>query len=305
MSTKSPKNVAASVRQRLLNRIRQSGQDANLIWSRYATERLLYRLSVSEYSQDFVLKGAVLFMVWLGDLHRPTMDVDLLGRGEDSGARMEDVFRRVCDVGVPADGLRFDPRSVKSIPIRRDQQYHGQRVTLTAYLGKARIPLQVDVGFGDAVVPKARTVVYPTLLDLPPPRLRAYRRETVVAEKLHAMVSLGMLNSRMKDFYDLYFLARQFAFEGATVGSAIRAAFERRRTAMLTARPLALTAAFGQDASKQTQWRAFLRRSAITDAPAAFADVVAAVADFLGPVLTALAREESFHHHWAPGGPWR
>jgi len=252
MSGKSPKNVAASVRQRLLNRIRQSGQDANLIWSRYATERLLYRLSVSEYSQDFVLKGAVLFMVWLGDLHRPTMDVDLLGRGEDSGARMEDVFRRVCDVGVPADGLRFDPRSVKSIPIRRDQQYHGQRVTLTAYLGKARIPLQVDVGFGDAVVPKARTVVYPTLLDLPPPRLRAYRRETVVAEKLHAMVSLGMLNSRMKDFYDLYFLARQFAFEGATVGSAIRAAFERRRTAMLTARPLALTAAFGQDASKQT-----------------------------------------------------
>jgi len=184
VSKDRPSNVAASVRQRLLNIIRETGDDANLIWTRYATERLLYRLSVSEYAGDFVLKGAMLFMAWTGQSHRPTVDMDLLGHGEDSSERLAAVFRGVCGVEVEPDGLVFDAGSIRAAPIREEQAYQGQRVTLTAFLGKARIPIQVDVGFGDVVTPKARKISYPTLLDFPAPSIRACPRETVVATSM-------------------------------------------------------------------------------------------------------------------------
>ncbi len=297
-------DIAASVRQRLLETIRRTGEDASFVWSRYAVERLLYRLSVSEHSRDFVLKGAALFVVWTGQPHRPTLDLDLLGRGEDSSGRMVDVFRTVCRAEVVPDGLRFDADSVSAAPIRGGQEYGGQRVALTAFLGKARIPVRVDVGFGDAVTPRPRTVTYPTLLDFPAPRLGACPRETVVAEKLHAMVVLGIANSRMKDFYDLHVLASAFSFDGATLARAVQATFERRRTALPGEMPLALTAQFGHDATKQTQWRAFLRRSALDDVPEDLASVVAALAAFTGPVLTSLAQGNRFEMAWPPGGPW-
>jgi len=210
MTKDKPSNISASVRQRLLNLIRESGDDPNLVWTRYATERLLYRLSVSEHAGDFILKGAMLFMVWTGQSYRPTLDMYFLGRGEDTSERLREVFRRVCGVDVEPDGLVFDVDSVAVVPIREEQRYQGQRITLTARLGKARIPVQVDVGFGDVVTPRAKKVSYPTLLDFPAPSIRAYPRETVVAEKFEAMVMLGIANSRMKDFYDLYVLARDF-----------------------------------------------------------------------------------------------
>jgi len=305
VSKQGPSNVAASVRQRLLNRIRETGEDANLVWSRYAIERLLYRLSVSDFGRDFVLKGAALFTVWTGQPHRPTLDVDLLGHGEDSRERLEAVFRTVCHVAVEPDGLRFDPDSVTAEPIRETQEYGGQRVTLTAYLGKARIPLQVDVAFGDVVTPPAEEITYPTLLDFPAPRLRACPRETVVAEKLHAMVVLGIANSRMRDFYDVYVLAHTFPFDGMTLGRAVTATFERRATSLPAELPLALTEEFSWDATKQTQWRAFLRRSGVGDAQEDFAGVVGELAAFLGPVLTALSEGREFGKVWTPPGPWR
>jgi len=305
VSKETPSSIAASVRQRLLNRIRQTGEDANLVWSRYAVERLLYRLSVSDYAQDFVLKGAALFTVWTGQPHRPTLDVDLLGHGEGSRGRLEAVLRNVCQVAVEPDGLRFDPDSVAAEPIRNKQQYGGHRVTMTAFLGKARIPVKVDVAFGDVVTPRAQEITYPTLLDLPAPRLRACPRETVVAEKLHAMVVLGIANSRMKDFYDVCVLAQSFAYGGATLGRAIRATFERRATSLPAQPPLALTEEFGRDATKQTQWRGFLRRSGAGGAPEDFGDVVAALAAFLCPVLTGLSRAKAFEATWTPPGPWR
>ena len=166
MTRGKPLNVAASVRQRLLNIIRDTGDDPNLVWTRYATERLLYRLSVSEYAGDFILKGAMLFTVWTGETYRPTVDMDFLGHGDDSSERLAEVFRKVCGVNVEPDGLVFDADTVAAGPIREEQGYQGQRVTLTAFLGKARIPVQVDVGFGDVVTPKARKISYPTLLDL-------------------------------------------------------------------------------------------------------------------------------------------
>jgi hypothetical protein len=305
MSKKSMPNIAASVRRRLLDRIRKTGEEASFVWSRYAVERLLYRLSVSEHSREFVLKGAALFMVWTGRPHRPTLDLDLLGHGEDSSERMREVFRSICQVEVVPDGLRFAPDSVAAAPIRDGQEYGGQRVTLVAFLGKARIPVRVDIGFGDVVTPRPQEIVYPTLLDFPAPRVRACPRETVVAEKVHAIMVLGIANSRMKDFYDLHFLASAFAYDGESLAHAIAATFRRRNTALPAEMPLALTMEFGQDATKQTQWRAFLRRSGIGDAPEDFAEVVASATAFLGPVLTAVGEGKSFSEYWTPSGPWR
>jgi predicted nucleotidyltransferase component of viral defense system len=253
MSQDKPSNIVASVRQRLLSVMRETGDDANLLWRHYATERLLYRLSVSEYAGDFILKGAMLFMAWTGQSYRPTVDMDLLSHGEASSERLVGVFRDVCVLEVDPDGLEFNAKSVKAAAIREEQEYQGQRVTLTASLGKSRIYVQVDVGFGDVVTPRARLIRFPTLLDFPAPRIRAYPRETVVAEKLQAIVVLGIANSRMKDFYDLYVLARDFAFDGATLTAAIKATFKRRKTEIPHETPLALTEEFGRDDLKSVQ----------------------------------------------------
>jgi predicted nucleotidyltransferase component of viral defense system len=305
MSKEKPSNVAASVRQRLLNIIRETGDDANLIWSRYATERLLYRLSVSEYAGDFVLKGALLFMVWTGQPYRPTVDLDLLGHGEDSSERVEEVFRNVCRVDAEPDGLLFGPETVKAGLIRKDQEYQGQRVTLVAFLGKARIPLQVDIGFGDVVTPRAEEIAYPTLLDFPAPRIRACPRETVVAEKLQTMVVLGIANSRMKDFYDVFVLARDFAFDGATLVQAIKATFQRRKTKIPVERPLALTEEFGRDSTKTVQWNAFIRKSGLEQKVPDFLEVLSQLRKFLLPLLKVGSGQGPFLSFWDAGGPWK
>jgi len=228
----SGKNVAASVRQRLLNRSRQTGEDFQLLFTRYAIERLLFRLAASEHRDAFVLKGAMLFALWTGEMHRPTRDLDLLGFGDSGEGRLRAVFETLCGVAVMDDGLTFAADSVAVEPIREDQEYGGQRVTVAVTLGQPRIVLQVDVGFGDAVTPAAEEVEYPTLLGMEPPRLRAYPKETVVAEKLEAMVKLGLANTRMKDFYDVLVMARTFPFDGDTLRRAITATFARRGTAV-------------------------------------------------------------------------
>ena len=297
-------DVAASVRQRLLNIIRETGTDANLVWTRYATERLLYRLSVSEYVGDFVLKGAMLFMAWTGQSYRPTVDMDFLSRGVASSERLVGVFRNVCAVEVDADGLEFDANSVRAAPIREEQEYQGQRVALMAFLGKARISIQVDVGLGDVVTPKAKLIIYPTLLDFPAPRIRACPRETVVAEKLQAMVFLGIANSRMKDFYDLYVLARDFAFDGATLTRAIKATFKRRKTKIPHKTPIALTEEFGRDGTKSVQWKAFARKGGFQQDLPDLPDVLSHLRDFLLPPLMAASGQAHIPKNWNAGGPW-
>jgi predicted nucleotidyltransferase component of viral defense system len=304
MTQDKPSNVAASVRQRLLKIIRETGDDANLVWTRYATERLLYRLSVSEYAGDFILKGAMLFMAWTGQSYRPTVDMDFLSHGEASGERLTGVFRNVCAVEVEPDGLEFDANSVKAAQIREEQEYQGQRVTLMAFLGKARISIQVDVGFGDVVTPKPRLIIYPTLLDFPAPRIRAYPRETVVAEKLQAIIVLGIVNSRMKDFYDLYVLARDFAFDGATLTRAIKATFKRRRTEIPHKTPLALTDEFGYDDTKSVQWKAFVRKGGFQRDVPELPDVLLHLREFLLPPLKAASGQARSPKSWSAGGPW-
>jgi len=292
------------VRQRLLNLSRKTGEDFQLLLTRYAIERLLYRLGESEYAPRFVLKGAMLFALWTGEMHRPTRDLDLLGFGDGSAERLTKVFRDLCSTATPDDGLAFSPDTVAVEPIREDQEYGGQRVTLVVRLGSARVDLQIDVGFGDAITPAAESVTYPVILEMPSPRLRAYPRETVVAEKLEAMVKLGLTNSRMKDFYDLSVMARTFAFAGSVLKDAITATFARRGTALPAASPVALTGAFATDDAKRKQWAAFRKRSGLAEKVGELEPVVVELAAFLVPPLTAAAASEEFLLTWKAGGPW-
>ena len=232
MSRNDPSNKAASVRQKLLNRSREKGEDFQVLLNRYALERFLYRLSCSAHRDRFVLKGALLFVLWEGDLHRMTRDLDLLGYGSHAVGDLVQVVREVFEAEVEEDGLIFFTDQVGGALIREDQAYEGVRVIVPGRLGSARVRLQIDVGFGDAVTPGPVESTLPTLLDAPAPVLRTYPKETVVAEKLQAMVVLGIANSRMKDFYDIAHLAGHFAFDGSLLSEAIRATFERRRTSI-------------------------------------------------------------------------
>ncbi len=304
MNQKSLKDVAASVRQRLLNLARERGEDFGLVLVRYATERLLYRLGRSTHADAFVVKGAVLFSLWSGEPHRSTRDLDLLGSGPADESRMEGIFRDLCAAAVEEDGLVFDAGSVSAGRIADMARYAGVRVKLLARLGVARIPMQVDVGFGDAVSPRPRKVKFPVMLDMPPPRLRAYPRETVVAEKLEALVDMGMANSRMKDFYDLWYLAGHFDFTGEALVRAIRSTFQRRATPLPSDVPVALTGAFSKDDVKRTQWAAFLRKTGLKDVGLSLEEVADSLRSFLESPLRAAQKNESFDRVWQPGGPW-
>ena len=278
------KNHAASVRARLLNLARAEGDDFQRVLTRYAVERLLYRLSISSHHDKLVLKGATLFALWLGKPHRATRDLDLLGRGDPDVDAFVFAFREIAAIPCPEDGLIFDQASLTGSLIREEAAYMGVRVKLDADLDGAVIALQVDVGTSDAVVPPPQQVDMPSLLELPHARVMAYAKETVIAEKFEAMVQLGIANSRMKDFYDLDLMRRRFSFDGSVVAEAIVATFRRRQTPIPTEIPLALTDTFARDSGKLQQWKAFLRKSGVTDAPE-LAEVVAGLRAWLWPLI--------------------
>lgn len=228
------RNIGASVRARLLERAREQKADFQILLTRYTLERLLYRLSLSAYRDRFILKGAMLFSTWVETPFRPTRDLDLLGRGPADVQSIAEAFRAVCSVSVPDDGVEFDIARLEAAPIREDLKYGGVRIRTTALIDRARIPVQIDVGFGDAITPAPREIDYPVLLDAPAPRLLAYPLETVVAEKFEALVTRGIANSRLKDFYDLYLIAQTFPLETVHLAEAVRRTFERRGTVLPT-----------------------------------------------------------------------
>jgi len=297
-------NLAISVHQRLLNKSQELSENFNRLLSRYVQERLLYRLSKSEHAQKFILKGAMLFVAWTGHLHRPTKDLDLLGYGADSVAEITSLFRQICNVTVLADGVVFDPESVQVEDIRDQQVYGGKRVRLIGNLGSAHIPIHIDVGFGDAVTPDATLEKFPTLLDFPPPMIRIYPPETVIAEKLQALIALGIQNSRMKDFFDLWQLARSFNFESDALSTAIRTTFNRRATKLPKEFPIGLSDEFARNTEKNTQWHAFLRRIAFEDDELDLGMIINDLREFLGIPLFAAAKNESLKKIWQDGGPW-
>ena len=301
--TREKSNLAASVRQRLLNHARATGRPFNELLQYFAMERLLYRLQSSSYVRRFVLKGALMLMTWQVSHSRPTKDIDLLGTTPNDLEGVAAVFRDVCMQDVEADGMVFDAVSVQAERIAEESNYEGVRVRFRGTLGTARVTMQVDVGFGDVVVPEPVWIDYPTLLDLPAPRMRGYTRESVVAEKLHAMVQRGLLNSRLRDYFDIWALSRQFDFEGEGLASAIRETFSRRGRQM-PAHLVALSDEFAADGAKSRQWTGFLQRSRLSSAPGRLLDVVRHLRGFLGPVAAAVGDGASFAVRWEAPGPW-
>lgn len=292
--------LSASILARLLTLAKARGLDYSLLLNRFALERLLCRVSLSPHADRFLLKGALLFALWYDDPHRPTRDADLLGMGPDDAENLLASFRDIAAMDV-GDGIVFDPASVRADPIREDG---GTRIHLVARIGSARCALQIDVGFGDAVTPKAEMAAFPTLLqDFQAPVLRVYPVYTVIAEKYQAMVALGQANSRMKDFYDLTVIGRRTELNGATLATAIAATFARRKTALPTQRPLALTSRFSEDAAKLRQWQAFLNKNRI--AAGSLAQTVALLDLLLWPPTEVALAASGAMATWYPrAGKW-
>lgn len=304
MSPSKNKNYAASVRQRLLNYARSGGQDFMFVLRTFAIERLLYRLSRSPYVDNFVLKGAMLFKLWTGDFHRQTRDIDVLAFKSETIGSLKAVFKEISQISFTDDGLTYLSDTVNVDEIREEQQYGGLRVTLTAMLGSAKIKLQVDCGFGDVITPDPIVTNFPTLLDFPAPRLLTYPKETVVAEKLEAITRLGLVNSRMKDFYDIWVLASDFPFSGQTIASAIENTFNRRKTPLPTGTPEAFQPSFIQNPLKQTQWQAFVRKTSFVKIEKDFGKTIDFVGSFLLPPIESILKKKSFKMNWFAGGPW-
>lgn len=304
MTSPNLRNIAASVHQRLLNKSKESTRPFNELFQYYAIERFLYRLSRSSHAEKFVLKGALMLMVWEVRAYRSTMDIDMLGKMKNSTDAITAMVRDVCLQEVDPDGIVFDPKSIRGQIITEDADYEGVRVHFRGSLDTARITIQLDVGFGDVVIPSPELMSYPTILDLPAPQIRAYSKESTIAEKFEAMVRRGIMNSRMKDFWDIRMLSRQFDFDGKTLASAIAETFAARHTA-IPADPVAFTEAFIQDKTKQSQWKAFLRKNRMVGGPDTFEEAVAAVSLFLKPVLEGLVNDQSGPVIWKAPGPWQ
>jgi Nucleotidyl transferase AbiEii toxin, Type IV TA system len=297
-------NIGASVRQRLLNLSRKDGSDFQVLLTRYVLERLLYRLGISPLRDEFVLKGAMLHPVWLKNPYRYTRDLDLHAHGEEDADMALRAFKTILAAAVDDDGIIFDVDGLVAEPIRENASYGGVRLSTSAKLGGARIPVRVDLGFGDAITPRPELTDYPSLLDLPRPRLLTYPRETAIAEKFEAMVSLGLTNSRMKDFHDVAMLAANFSFEDKQLAAAIAATFKRRGTPLPKEAPPALTDAFTKRPETMALWKAFVERETIRDEFSDLDLVIRLLRSFLLEPAVTILNDTGFAAHWPPGGPW-
>ena len=299
-------NVAASIRARLLNRAKAEETEFQLFLDRYACERFLYRLGESEARDRCILKGASLLALWMDEPYRSTRDVDLLAFGENDEDTVRYVMETICSVSCPEDGIALDISTLKVSAIRDGQRYGGQRATLIALLGNAKCNVQVDFGFGDVVVPGPEEAQLPTLIgDVPAPFLLTYPQVSSIAEKFESMVQLGIGNSRMKDFYDIWALSEIFDFDGPKLQEAVARCFDRRGTPWGAELPEALTPAFYSNPRLQDYWTAYGHHGALLHLPpSVFEEIGSRIQSFLGPVRDSIRAGELFEMHWPPGGTW-
>jgi predicted nucleotidyltransferase component of viral defense system len=301
---KNQQDVSVLVHQLLLNKARESGRPFNELFQYFSMERFIYRLSKSPHVQKFVLKGALMFKVWNIQATRATKDIDLLGKLENSVEAMITVMRDTCNQTVEPDGMNFDPDSMTCNPIIEDAVYEGIRVFVRGNLGKSRVLLQLDVGFGDVVFPSELDVKYPTILDFPAPTLKGYSKESMIAEKFQAMIKLGELNSRLKDFYDIWLLSKQFDFNSHVLAEAITKTFKIRRTE-IPAQPSVFKKSFSEDQTRETQWRAFLRKTVLASTTYSFHEIMTEIKSFLVPVSSVIVGQKFFQKKWKAPGPWK
>lgn len=303
--TRNKKNVAQSVHQRLLNKARETKRPFNELLQYYAMEKFLLRMSRSPYTEEFVLKGALLLRaIGISEI-RPTRDIDVLRYGGHTIPEVEKVIAECCRVEVEEDGLDFDPESVSGEEIREQEEYDGIRITLQGTLGNARIHLQIDMGFGDVVTPEPLLIEYPTLINGESPRLRAYTLESAIAEKYQAMVDKGVLNSRMKDYYDIYYLAKNKTFNGLRLQEAIKKTFQRRETEIPEDLPSALSESFYNDELKVLQWDTFIKKISDEQIPKELPVVVSEIANFLWPATKSIIEEKDLTLTWNPNDGWK
>ena len=295
-------NLPASVRSRLFNISKETKRPFIEVLQYFAIERFLYRLSISSHAEKFFLKGALMFKAWKTFEHRPTMDINLLGRTDNTIASIENTFKDVSQLKpLIDDGLLFFSETVRGSLILSDAEYEGVRIELTSELSDAIIPIQVDIGFGDLIFPSPQTILYPTLLDHPAPKLQGYTPESVIAEKFETMVRRGLLNSRMKDFFDIWLLAQTFSFKGESLSSAILATFRQRKTPIENS-PDCFSEVFYQNQNKISQWEGFLRKNRLQSIP--LIQVVKEISLFLTPILQSIHREQLFEKAWDPSMRW-
>lgn len=299
MSNDKKKNITASILQRLKNYSEARKEDRGLTLTNYAIERFLYRLSISKYTDQFVLKGAQLFRIWTETSYRPTRDLDLLRFGSPDITELQKIFQDICNIETEVeDGIIYLAETVKGEVIREENEYDGVRVKLKYRIGRTGEVMQVDIGFGDVVSPPATVIQFPSILEMPSPNFRAYCRDTVIAEKVEAMVSLGYANSRMKDFYDVYKLSKEFDFDGKTLKESIELTFDKRKTDIPNKSPLAFTREFFDDPIKQTQWNAFLKKNSLESIT--LTQVVEIIKIFIEPIFTAISNSDDYNSTWSP-----
>ena len=303
MTARPVRNLPASIHRRLLNRARETSRRFDDVLYYYAAERWLYRLSRSQHAGEFILKGALLLRAWDAPVFRPTRDIDLLARTSNDLDSIARIVAEICETVVEEDGLLFHADTVRTERIAEDADYHGVRACFQASLGKARIPMQVDMGFSDIIVPGPVGISYPTTLAQPAPHLASYSRESTIAEKFEAMVKLEELNSRMKDFFDIWALSSGFPFDGGVLAAAVSTTFSRRQTPLVPD-PTCLRDTFGRNAIKMAQWSAFAGKLELGD-KTTFVEIVRKIRQFLAPIASALAEQRTFALYWAPGGPWQ
>lgn len=301
---KEIKNVEASVKAQLQNKAKETNRPFAEVLQYYGMERFLYRFSKSKYADKFVLKGALLFAVWQIPDRRTTLDIDFLARVDNEVSAIEKVMEDVCDTTVEPDGLKFDSESVKGTKIKEYADYEGVRVKFTGFLDRARIPMQVDMGFGDIVYPKTKGIDYPVILDFPKPHLNGYPQESVISEKFEAMIKLGLLNSRMKDFYDIWLMTKQFEFKGANIASAIKKTFNNRKTDIPNKKPLFADEIYDEKSDRQTLWNAFLKKGDIQHAPKTLSKTAKTIERFLLEPILALNGNVAFDKTWRSPKGW-
>lgn len=299
------KNIEASVRARLQNKARETNRPFAEIMRYYAMERFLYRFGQSESAGQFILKGALMFTVWQVPERRTTLDIDFLARYDNEITKIEHVMRNVCKVRVVPDGLVFDPDSVEGKRIKENADYQGVRINFRAMLERSRVPMQIDIGFGDIIYPKPKVVDYPVILEFPKPHLKGYTIESVVAEKFEAMIKLGSLNSRMKDFYDVWLMTRQFDFKGADLAEALKRTFHHRKRELPQKKPLFVEDIYDPKSDRQTLWKAFLTKGGIKHAPESLKETTERIEKFLITPLAAISKNHPFKLEWNAPGPWK
>lgn len=297
-------NISASVHQRLLNHANKTGRALNEWLYLYAAERFLHRLASSPYKDKLILKGAMVFIARKAPRTRPTLDIDFLGFTQNTLENMEKIIKAICGIS-PAedDGMHFDTETVHAVYIKKDAEYQGVRISLMGFLGKIRIRMQIDVGFDDIVFPAPEKITFPTILNYTSPEVLAYTLESMIAEKFEAMVKLGLLNSRMKDFFDIWLASKQWSFQMNILAKAIKTTFDKRGT-VLTAAPVILTTPMDSIHDKQIQWKAFLRKSKLDFAPTEFNEITQSISSFMAPVVNSILDDCNIHKEWMPPGPW-